>query len=219
MTQLNSQTYNVQRTTGRCAFTEQSLEPGETYIATLVEVQAQSPDEATEGASKKRTKGSQPAGGKVSGVTSGVARGGEGGFQRVDVSLEAWEQGKRPEHLFSYWRTVVPEPSQKKKMFVDDSVLYHLFGRLADETQDQRLAFRFVLALILIRKKILRYDGSVEVDGKTWWNITPKLDLSKGPMGKWDNQSKQQVLDPNLDDDQIQQVTEQLGEILEAEIE
>ena len=62
--------------------------------------------------------------------------------------------------LFSHWESTVPQPNEKKKIFVDDAVLMNLLVRLADTDQPQRLAFRFVLALILMRKKLLRYEGA-----------------------------------------------------------
>lgn len=181
--------YEVERTTGICAFTGRSLEPEETYIATLVE----------EGDNLKR----------------------------VDVSMAAWDAGRRPEQLFSYWRAVVPQPHEKKKLFVDDEVLMNLLRRLADATQAQRVAFRFVLALILMRKKLVRYDKTAkrlinnpageEVE-QNWWQLTAKLDLSKGPLGKWNEEETIEVLDPRLDEQQIRNVTEQLSEILQAEL-
>src|SRR4051812_9445781 len=79
-------------------------------------------------------------------------------LRRVDVSLEAWDAGKRPENVLGYWKSIVPEANAKKKMFVDDGVLMDLLDRLADATQPQRIGFRFVLMLILMRKKLLRYD-------------------------------------------------------------
>ena len=83
-----------------------------------------------------------------------------------------------------------------------------------------------MLALILMRKKFLRYDGSerreAQVYGETvtqqWWQLTPKLDPSKGPLGKWNEDQTVEVLDPGLDASRIEEVTQQLGEILEAEL-
>jgi hypothetical protein len=77
-----------------------------------------------------------------------------------------------------------------------------------------------------MRKKLLRYDGNIsreaEVDGQTvpqtWWKLTPKLDLSKGPLGKWHPDVTFEVLDPKLDETRIEQVMQQLGEILQAEL-
>lgn len=144
-------------------------------------------------------------------------------LRRVDVGLGVWDEGRRPDHLFGYWKAVAPDPREKKKMFVDDEVLLNLLQRLADADQPQRIAFRFVLMLLLMRKKLLRYDATDRKqadDGSqhAWWVLTPKLDLSKGPLGKWNEEEKITVLDPNLDEDGICAVTDQLGEILEAEL-
>lgn len=185
MTQFNAPVYDVQRPTGRCAFTGRAFEPGEHYTATLVE---------------------------------------EGdGLRRVDVSAQAWGAGQRPEHLFSDWRATAVAPGEKKKVFVDDGVLMNLLHRLADAEQPQRVAFRFVLTLILMRKKLLRYDRTEKRAGddgsqREWWVLTPKADLSKGPMGRWDEGQSIHVLDPHLDEAGIRAVTEQLGEILQGEL-
>jgi hypothetical protein len=189
MTQFNSTSYDVQRPTGLCAFTGRAFAPGENYIATLIED-------------------------------------GEN-LQRLDVALDVWDAGQRPDNVLGYWKAVAAEPNQKKKLFVDDEVLMNLVERLADADQPQRLAFRFVLALILMRKKLLRYDrtearSATDGEGNTveqaWWIMTPKLDLTKGPMGKWHDQAKLEILDPALDENGIRQVTDQLSEILQAEL-
>ncbi|MEX0655253.1 MAG: hypothetical protein WD534_01955 [Phycisphaeraceae bacterium] len=200
MSQFNATNYEVPRTTGVCTFTGRTLQPGEPYYATLVEVDPDTADAPS--------------------LASAL------GMMRLDVSQEAWEQGRRPDRLFSFWKSTVPEPSEKKKLFVDDAVLMNLFRRLEDATQPQRQAFRYVLGLILMRKRLLRFDGaerrSVEVDGEPaeqeWWKLTPKLDVNKGPMSKWNEQETIDLLDPQLDEAQIEQVTQQLGEILEAEL-
>ena len=200
MSWINTPTYNIQRPTGRCVMTDKPLEPGDRYIAALVEAEAvpsgEDPKEA-----EAASDGEQAA---------------DSGLRRVDISLEAWEQGQRPEWVFSFWQSTVPMPNEKKKQFVDDAVLMNLLVRLEDTDQPQRLAFRFVLALILMRKKLLRYEGTEKRADKSggeqeWWRMTPKpsLGMPDEPID---------VLNPHMDDQQIQQVTEQLGEILEAEL-
>jgi len=187
MSQFNATAYDVQRPTGRCAFTDAELTPGTEYMATLVE-----DDE-------------QP-----------------GGLRRVDVSLDAWNEGARPPQLFSYWKSVIPEPEGKKRLFVDDTVLMNLLQRLGEDDRQDRVAFRFVLALILMRKKLLRYDGTetetVEDQTVSYWAMTPKVDVTKGHFGKWDEKNPVRITDPALDEAGIQQVTEQLGQVLEAEL-
>lgn len=204
---LNTNTYDIERPTGRCAFTDRELEPGETYFATLIELSDEQIDEL-----KKQAE----ADGKKLKPEAAL------GLKRLDVCHEKWAEGARPEQLFSYWKSTVPEPNQKKKMFVDDAVLMNLLKRLEDTDDPERLAFRYVLALILMRKKLVRYDG-VETRGSgedavSLWKLTPKLNLSKGPLGKWDENSSLLVLDPKLDESRIEEVTGQLGEILEGDL-
>lgn len=199
MTQFNAPTYDIQRPTGKCAFSGRTLEPGEPYIATLIEL-----DEAEIAAQASKT----PAANAAASTSENKSI----GFRRLDVSAEAWQQGQRPERVFSFWRSVVQPPNAKRKVFVDDQVLLDLLRRLGEDDRPGRQAFRFVLALVLMRKKLLRFDGQETrngADGKTeeWWTLTPKG--QDEPLT---------VLNAQLDEQQIQSVTEQLGEILEAEI-
>ncbi len=189
MSQLSGSGYDVSKPSGVCALTGAALNPGDRYYATLCEA-------------------------------------GEG-FERRDVLASAWEDGQRPENLFSYWKAVIPQPDEKKKLFMDDTVLLSLLRRLEDAEQPIRIAFRFVLMLILMRKKMLRYDRTerrllnneagqnVEQD---WWFLTPKLDPTKGPLGKWNEDETIEVIDPHLDEQGIRDVTDQLSEILQAEL-
>lgn len=208
MSQFNTPSYDIPRTTGICAKTGRALEPGEPYFATLAEL---APEQ----------QGAQ-SGGQGSSAAAAEAL----GMQRVDVSLEAWDAGFRPGRLFCFWKTTVPQPNEKKKLFVDDAVLMSMLRQLEEATEPRRLAFRYVLALILLRKKLLRFDRTerrpVEQDGETieqsWWHFTPKQDVTKGHFGKWAEGETITVLDPHLDEAQIEQVTQQLGEIFEAEL-
>lgn len=206
MSQFNAPAYDIERPTGQCAFTGVKLQPGQPYIATLVEV-----DPPPAGAPR-------PTG--ASAGSSGIAN--DFGFKRLDVSLEAWQAGSRPDRIYSFWRSTVPEANQKRKMFVDNDVLMSLFRRLADSDQPQRLAFRFVLALILMRKRLLKYEssqkrprgagGEGEPVLQEWWRVSYK------PPGPGTEPEFFEVLNPELDETQIEQVTQQLGEVLETDL-
>jgi len=215
MTYLNAPAYDIERPTGHCAFTGRELEPGEAYMATLVEVD-------------------EPEGDDRGGAPRSAAA--ALGLKRLDVSMDQWKSNHRPERLFGYWKSTIAEPNKKKKLFIDDDVLLNLLRRLGDSEEPQRIAFRFVLALVLMRRKMVRYDrtdlrapaagrGGSDAEqsdpgskSESWWILTPKLDPSKGPLGKWKEDEQIDVFDPHLDESQIQQVTEQLSEILEAEL-
>jgi len=193
MAQLNQSAYHIARHTGHCAITNNPLQPGDPYMAVLIEVDAP-PSTLDKAATAKTTDTPTDA-----------------GLKRVDISISAWDQGPRPDGLFSYWRSTVPHSDEKTKLFVDDDVLLNLFHRLADTDQPQRLAFRFVLMLILMRKRLLKFVSSQPPtepsDPQQYWTVKPK-----------GCDETIQVLNPQLDDNQISQVTEQLGQILECEL-
>lgn len=137
------------------------------------------------------------------------------GFDRRDFSLTSWESGLRPPRLFSYWRTVVPDPEAKVPLFIDDEVLLDLFQRLADDERPQRAAFRFVLGLILIRKKQLKLTGRRPAEeqaeaARDIWLVRPRgSDPEAPPL---------EMVDPRLSEDDIEGITTQLNEILNAEL-
>jgi hypothetical protein len=134
------------------------------------------------------------------------------GLERVDVAAEHWA-GFEKGDLLGYWQTVMPEPEQKKKVFVDDEVLCTLFERLAEATEPAKVAFRFVLGLILMRKRLVLYDSTRHepaADGgeaRDVWKVRMK--------GRTDTLD---LIDPKLDESRMTEVSQQLGEILNEEL-
>ena len=129
----------------------------------------------------------------------------EEGLQRRDFCAEYWES-RKPD-VFCYWKTRLPEPGQKKQLFVDDQMLMTFFERLEKETEQEKINFRFVLALILMRKRILKYDETKNADDREIWCLRVVGD-------------KQivEVINPHLDDEQIEQLSSQIGEILQTDL-
>ena len=128
------------------------------------------------------------------------------GFQRRDFCAEYW-QDEKPE-VFCYWKTKLPHPDQKKKIFVDDEMLMAFFYRLEQETEREKMNFRFVLALILMRKRRLKYDSSKTDNNKEIWRLRI--------VGS--DRQFVEVRNPNLDEEQIQQLSSQLSQILQVEL-
>ena len=141
------------------------------------------------------------------------------GLERVDVAAEHWDAFDRS-GLLAYWHTVMPRVEEKKKVFVDDEVLCTLFERLAEATEPAKVAFRFVLGLILMRKRLVVYDSTRHdpappaQDGAT---------EPPGPRDVWVVRMKGRtdlldLVDPKLDESQMAEVSQQLGEILNEEL-
>ncbi len=129
----------------------------------------------------------------------------EEGLQRRDFCAEFWESEK-PE-VFCYWRTRLPAPEEKKKLFVDDEMLMAFFERLAEESEREKVNFRFVLALILMRKRRLKYDATKTDDGREIWRVRV---VGEGVFAE--------VVNPHLDEEQIEQLSSQIGQILHTDL-
>jgi hypothetical protein len=129
----------------------------------------------------------------------------EDGLKRRDFCADYWKE-QQPE-VFCYWKSKLPEGEQKKQVFVDEQMLIAFFERLAGETEQEKVNFRFVLALILMRKKRLKYDSSqVRGDMEIW-----RLREVGG------EREFVEVTNPHLDEEQIEQLSSQAGEILQVE--
>ncbi|MFQ5430854.1 MAG: hypothetical protein ACE5E1_11145 [Phycisphaerae bacterium] len=128
---------------------------------------------------------------------------GDGGFERRDYALEAW-QGP-PEGTLCHFKTRMPRKNAPKKTFVDNEVLIGFFLRLAgaEEADDVKLRFRFVLSLILLRKRLLKYECTVREAGREYWEMRLMRD-----------KSRHRVLNPALDEAEIEALSGELSAIL-----
>jgi len=204
MTSLNTQTqWQVGKSSGNCAMCGAVLPAGTICWAALCERAPGAAPQVTEEPKKgEKTENKEPP----------------SPFVRVDFCEACWGAGKRPAdlaaetglaglYMISHWKTTVPEPQQKKKLLVDDAVLIDLFGRMQDRTEPQDVRFRFVLALILMRKRILKYEGMNKTDTSEVWQMRQRGTEKTVP-----------VTNPQLTTEQIVEVSQQLSGILAEEI-
>ncbi len=134
---------------------------------------------------------------------------GEEGFERRDYSVAAWEAG-RPDGVLGFWKTTVPDPRARRRILVDDAVLLDLFESLAGDTRRRRVAYRFILCLILMRKKLLKYAGRTGKDENERWLMLPK--------GSTADAKPIEVVNPRLTDEDVRELTDQLSEVLQGEL-
>ncbi|MHC4584288.1 MAG: hypothetical protein ACYS3N_07130 [Planctomycetota bacterium] len=132
----------------------------------------------------------------------------EEGLQRRDFCADYWESEKP--NVFCYWKSKLPSPDEKKQIFVDDNMLMAFFERLENEAEKEKLNFRFVLALILMRKRLLKYDATRDEDGKEVWRLRI--------VGNKSSDNRVDVINPHLDEEQIKQLSSQIGQILHTEV-
>ncbi|AQT68670.1 hypothetical protein STSP2_01839 [Anaerohalosphaera lusitana] len=130
----------------------------------------------------------------------------EEGFERRDYCVECWERD-RPD-AYCFWKTrMADEKDKNKKIFIDDEMLMAFFERLGEETEQEKLNFRFVLTLILMQKRKLKYQSDAVVDGQEVWYMKV---AGQGRTVK--------VVNPHLSEDQIEELSGQMGQILQVDL-
>jgi hypothetical protein len=173
MTSMSADSYPAARPTGTCTHSGTPITPGQTYVATLAELEE------------------------------------EEGFERLDFSLDAWEQGARPKRLLGFWRAVQPSADEKPKPFIDDEILMDLFEQLENTEDQSKLSFRFLLGLVLLRKRLIR-----EVGRHTTNNQRTLLIKQRGSAKE---QEPLHLIDPGMDESAVEQATTQFSAILRGE--
>lgn len=124
------------------------------------------------------------------------------GFVRKDFSVEAWSGP--PEGCFCFWKSRVPTREKKPSIIaVDNVLLINLFCRLEEDNSEMRQKFRFVLALLLMRKRLVRMERTIREDDREYWQMRLLAD-----------QSVHRVLNPNLTTTEVEQLNAQLAAIL-----
>jgi len=133
---------------------------------------------------------------------------------RQDVSLDAWDAGERPERLFAFWRATMPSPEEKHNPFLGDDELLAIFEQLCEspeESTEQQATFRFLLALLLLRKRLLRQDGSgAGTDGRRVMYLRRKGESK-------DETPAIEVADPGLDEADAAEAAVALGSALRGD--
>jgi hypothetical protein len=129
----------------------------------------------------------------------------EEGFERRDYSVEYWQEHKVEAYCF--WKTKMADPEEKKQLFIDDEMLMAFFERLAEETEEEKLNFRFVLTLVLMRKRKLKYMDHVMEEGKEVWQMRV---AGEGRMVT--------VVNPELTEDKIEDLSSQIGQIMQVDL-
>ena len=138
------------------------------------------------------------------------------GFERLEFSSSAWGDwpAEQKSNLLAFWRATMPAADaserDKRRILVDDEVLSELLRRLADVAEPEKLAFRFMLGLILMRKKKLVFEGSArDPDGREVWRV--RFRKEEG--------ADFEMIDPKLSEQQLEEVGRQVGQILYGGIE
>jgi hypothetical protein len=120
---------------------------------------------------------------------------------RRDYSKEAW-QGP-PAGAIGYWQGKVPTGEKDRRPPIDDDGLMDCFTRLESQQEPNQVSFRYVVALLLMRRKRLKFEDVDTRDGK-------EVLLLRCSQTK----TMHEVVNPAMGDDEIQTVQEEVFKVL-----
>lgn len=89
-----------------------------------------------------------------------ASRGAE--LERRDYSIEAWTGP--PEDALAWWRATMPSRAARRAKLAPNDVLLELFEELAGRPQS--LDQRYVLALLLVRRRVFRLEENATAGGQ-----------------------------------------------------
>jgi hypothetical protein len=126
----------------------------------------------------------------------------DGKLVRKDYSEAAWP-GPPDGHL-AYWVGHVPTDDKPRKPVVNDEVLLDCFDRLRERGDPDSLNFRYVAALLLMRKKKFRFEDAIRDEAGR--EVLSLRDSRNGAV--------HQVIDPKLSDEQVAAVQAEVFRVL-----
>jgi|SRR5579872_343457 len=126
----------------------------------------------------------------------------DGKLVRIDFSEEAWP-GASPDAV-AHWSGRVPTAEKPHKPQINDDILLGCFDRLKDSTDPDGMNFRYVVALLLMRRKRFRFEDVFrEADGR---DVLLLKDAKSGAVHR--------IADPRLNDDQVTAVQSEVFRVL-----
>ena len=93
-----------------------------------------------------------------------------GELLRFDYSEEGW--GQPPHGTIAHWRCEAPEPVTAVKKTLDPNELMRQFEQLCEEASPAHEKFRYVLALLLVRRRRLKLEGTKIIDDQEFFEVT-----------------------------------------------
>jgi hypothetical protein len=120
---------------------------------------------------------------------------------RQEFSTEAWTGP--PHGAFGHWVGRVPTSADGRRPPIDDEMLVDCFQRLEDAAEPEKLNFRYVVALLLMRRKRFKFDDVVKDGGGE--NLVVR-DTRSG--------AQYSVRDPGLAEEQMKTVQDEVFQVL-----
>lgn len=125
---------------------------------------------------------------------------GQAGYERCDYCT-ACVPNEHP-GVIGTWRTKRPAGDTRAPIF-DREAVTEFFGRLDGAAQPEKVQFRFVLGLLLWRKKVLKFEETIREEDAEIWRFKAVRDGSAHSVRR-----------PDLSEEEIERLSESLDLLL-----
>lgn len=129
---------------------------------------------------------------------------------RLDFTAEAWDAGARPDQpMIAVWRPTEADRESERSLLMGTDDLLGLFEGMEAADEGRAAVFRYLLALMLLRKRLFRV-----VDQRVGDTGRPVLQLVRRGGPRNVEPEVHEVVDPGMDEDAIAAGIEELGAVL-----
>ena len=127
---------------------------------------------------------------------------GEDSLERADICMDCWESGKAPDYISSWRRQIVKKAPPKR---FDRQAALELFRVLSDSQEPKDADTAFILAVLLMRKKVFELERTGLENGTKVMELRLKGDTE---IFKIENRE--------LDEQRLNEVKDNLESIFEG---
>ena len=125
-----------------------------------------------------------------------------GKFVRKDFAAEAWPGP--PANTVAFWTGRVPASDKPRKPTFNDDLLLDCFNHLVGSVEPGRVNFRYVVALLLMRRKRLKFEDVRRADDGA--HVLVVRDAKSG--------ARHEITDPRLGEVEIEAVQAEVFQVL-----
>ncbi|MEL7073194.1 MAG: hypothetical protein AAGK34_04105 [Planctomycetota bacterium] len=134
------------------------------------------------------------------------------GYLRRDHQATVWEEtygDQKPEGCVAHWMRVQPDQEAPRGLTLDPETVLQLCDALGERDDAEAEAFRYVLALALLQRRVFRQLRMEQVNGRDCLVLAQKGMPEATPR---------RVVRPLLTEEDVARIAAELSEVLDGEL-
>ena len=134
------------------------------------------------------------------------------GYLRRDHQATAWEEtygAQKPEGCVAHWMRVQPDQDVPRGVVLDPETVLQLCDALGERDDAEAEAFRYVLALALLQRRVFRQLRMETTNGRDCLVLAQKGMPDAPPR---------RVIRPLLTEEDVARIAAELAEVLDGEL-